>query len=252
MHPQNIPPHSPAGEDEVEELQQQDPQETIERVESGEYFRAMREHYADVYLNPMSDRYIFFMYTVLALLIVLAAWSALSALFPLNTPVPFIHGSTLESMFDEKPIIRPLLAHKDEDPNVAIRRYMVSEYVLRRESYDIGTLELNVRYVKAHSMPEMYENWQKQLDPSNPESPISQFQRHSRRKIHIVGVIPSQDGTIDVLYDAIVESRKETRKSRMIATIAFQYADVTIDQDTGKMTPVKFVVTGYRTRRLQD
>jgi type IV secretory pathway component VirB8 len=227
-----------------------DPQEIARQVESGEYFREMQNAYATVYLDPISDRYFYLAFTAACVLIGLISLIAFSSIFPLRRDIPFWYWS--DNIFEERPIIKPLLAFPEENINIALKRYLVSEYVLRRESYDIDTLELNVRFVKAHSEPKTFEIWQRGLDPGNPDSPISQFQRHSTRKIAVAGVSLNQDGGVDVTYDTLVDNRKEVKKTRMVATIAFQYNDVTIDQDTGQKTPIHFLVTEYRTRRQQE
>jgi type IV secretory pathway component VirB8 len=227
-----------------------DPVELARQVESGEYYREMSNAYATVYLDPISDRYFYLAFTGMCVLIFLISLAAFSALFPLKQSIPFWYWS--DDIFEERPVIRPLLAHPQEDINTAVKRYLTSEYVIRRESYDIKTLELNVRFVKAQSDPVLFDAWQRGLDPSNPESPISQFQRHSTRKIVVAYASPNQDGTVDVVYDAVVTSLKEEKKTRMVATIAFQYNNITIDQNTGVKTPLHFLVTDYRTRRQQE
>ncbi len=227
-----------------------DPQELLRQVESGEYFREMSNAYATVYLDPISDRYFYLAFTGASVLIFLISITAFSALFPIKRDIPFWYWS--EDIFEERPVIKPLRMHPEEDINVSIKRWLVSEYVRRREAYDINTLELNVRFVKASSEAPLFAAWQRGLDPSNPDSPISQFQRHSSRRINVVNVVPNQDGTVDVIFDALVDNRKEVKKTRLIATIAFQYDNVTIDQDSGQKTPIKFLVTNYHTRRQQE
>lgn len=230
--------------------------EIAERVKSGEYFREMKQAYGTIYLNPMPERYFYMAYTAVCIVILLVILYILLSLFPLTESIPFLYYS--HDVYEEKPVIRPLRASAKEDINTAIKRMMADEYVIRRESYDIDTLEVNVRFVKAQSSANIYNGWQSELDPGNPASPIAQFQRHSLRRIGIVGTNFNTDGTIEVIYDAIVVPKTNStgqdtpKTTRMMAMLAFQYTDVTIDQKTGAKTPLHFIVTDYHTRRLQE
>ena len=67
-----------------------------------------------------------------------------------------------------------------------------------------------------------------------------------------VDEILSEDGTeVEVLYDAIVESKNEVKKSRWKANITFRYSGIELDEKD-KPKPLSFVVTQYRTKRLQE
>lgn len=234
----------------------EDANQTAASLRSGAYFREMQQMYAAMYLDPMSDRYFYLIFTTLCVLIFAFIAYALSSLYPLSQDIPFFYRS--DNAINEKPVIRPLQASRKEDLNLAIKRYAVDEYVRRREEYDINTLDMNVRFVKAQSEPTLYNLWQQELDPGNPQSPIAQFQRNYKRVITVTDTTFNQDGTVDVAYDASVENAQEgagqaaIRVSHMLATLAFQYADVTIDQISGAETPLHFLVTDYRTSRLQE
>lgn len=219
------------------------------KIESGEYFREARNAYAHMYLDPMVERYLFGVITFLALLIFLFALVSMARLFPLVTPVPFTYMSN--DLAEELPVISALPGGH-ENPNAALKRFLVTQYLTRRESYDIARLELNVRAIKSQSTPEVFDAWQRQLDPGNPESPITLYQRHSTRSINVLNTQFLPDGNAEVLYEAIVDNRQEQRKTRMMANVAFRYADVTIDQNNGQTSRLEFLVTDYRTRRLQE
>lgn len=221
--------------------------EIAEKIGNGEFFRDARNVYAGIYLDPMSERYLYVGITGLALLIFMIAVSSIIALFPLNTPVPFAYYS--RDVFSELPRISPL-ARGEETANHAIQRFLVQEFVTHRESYSIGTLEINVRAVKGVSTDKVYQEWQRLLDPANPESPIALYERHSTVGVNILTATPVAANEWEVVYDAVVEGRGQRKKTRMAANITFRFSDITIDQDTGKMSPLEFIVTDYRTRRL--
>ncbi len=227
----------------------QTPSQITEKVRSGEYFREAQRAYADMYVDPMSQRYFYLFITLVSLVIFCIVLYAMTLLYPLSPQVPFIYMS--QNMDEELPRMSAL-GSADEKPDYALKRYLVSEYVMRRESYNINALEINVRVVRAMSSPEVYNTWQKELDPANSQSPIAQFERHTIRRVHIVSITQLHDGTFDIVYDALISGDNGQKKLRYMANIALRFTEVTVDQNSGKATPVEFVVTGYQTRRVEE
>jgi len=220
-----------------------------EKIRSGEYFREARRAYADIYLDPMSERYFFIIVTLLSLLIFFVSSVALSRLYPLAPEVPFAYPT--QNFDEEMPVISPL-AEPGVPPNLALKQYLLSEYIRRREAFDFGTLETNVRVVHSMSEEAVYNDWQKELDPANPQSPIAQFERHTTRHIQVISARPLPDGSFDVTYVATLSGPEGVKKAAYIANIAFRYTEVTVDQTTGKAPPVNFTVTAYQTRRVEE
>jgi type IV secretory pathway component VirB8 len=229
-----------------------DYQEIAEKIRSGEYFQEARQIYDMAVHDPMSERYWFLLITGLSLLIALIAFFAMQSLYPLQNSVPFIVNSN--DIVDDLPRISPMDEGLKGDPSEALLRFMVRNYVAFRESYDIDTFDRNLNGIRSQSSQQVFDEFQQLTDPRNPESPITLYQRHSRRSIEIISSRRIADDAfgVEVIYEATVESRSDRKKSRWQANIAFQYNGVELDGDTGKVKPVKFIVTQYRTKRLQD
>jgi type IV secretory pathway component VirB8 len=239
----NTPPQDVTDDDEFKRI--------AEKVRSGEYYQEARQMYDLSIHDPMAERYWFLIITVLSLLIALISFFAMQSLYPLQTPVPFIVNSN--DIVEDLPRIASITEEKAEKPSDALLRFMVNNYVTFREEYDIDTFDRNLSGIKSQSSEEVYKEFQQRIDPHNPESPITLYQRHSRRSIDIISSkrIADQDFGMEVIYDATVSSKTDIKKSRWQANIAFSYSGVELD-DEGKVKPVKFVVTQYRTKRLQD
>lgn len=226
--------------------------ETItERVRTGEYFREARRAYSDVYVEPMADRYLYVIVTLASLVICLLAFFALTGLYPLNPPAPFVYIS--QDSTEELPLMKPI-SQPAEEPNLALKKYLVAEYVKRRESYDFTTLELNVRVVRNMSDDETYTAFERLLNPASPQSPIAKYERHTRRTVKILAIQPLADGSLDVTYDSFLERGRHAEPElagRWRTNIAFRFDDVTVDQITGESSPLSFTVTRYSTQRIQ-
>lgn len=225
----------------------QPPPPLREQIESGEYFRRARAVYVTQYVDPIAERYFYLLLSALAGAFLLFTVVIYFQLMPLRTPAPFIYYTA--DIDNDLPAVRPLRA-PGETPNEALKRYLVSEYIARREAYDIDQLEINARFVRAQSAEDQFTLWQRVMDPGNPESPISLYQRSAVRKIRVISFKEKAPGVADVTFEAAVESAGGRTVTRHAATVAFQYKDVTVDGETGEAGSLSFQVTGYETRNL--
>ena len=227
----------------------QDQLEIAEKVRSGEYFREAREVYDLGVHDPMSERYMYTFITALALIILLITLKAMQDFYPLNDQVPIIMSA--EDNGDDVTHIVSLMQQKSDNPSEMLLRYLVKHYIVTREEYDIATFDRDTGGVKSQSSDTVQKEYVDLIDPSNPDSPLAQYQRHSKRKITILALRRLPD-EMEVIFEAVVESRTDIKKSRWRANISFQYSGLELDQKTDSAKPVGFVVTKYRSKRIQD
>jgi type IV secretory pathway component VirB8 len=58
--------------------------------------------------------------------------------------------------------------------------------------------------------------------------------------------------SMEVIFDATVESKAAVKKSRWRANIAFKYSGIELDEKSEHVKSVNFIVTKYHSKRLQD
>lgn len=220
-----------------------------DKVRSGEYFREARKMYDLAVHDPMAERYMYVFLTGISILVLMIAVSAMQSLYPLQSQVPLIFDTN--DVIEDLPHIQKLQASKDDLPGEAVLRFMVKHYVEIREEYDIATFDRDVNGVKSQSNEEVFHEFQAEISPSNPEGPISLYQRHSKRRINILTTKRLPD-SMEVIFDAFVESKTDIKKTRWRANIAFKYSGIELDEKGEKVKPVTFVVTKYHSKRLQD
>lgn len=228
-------------------------QAITEKVRSGEFFQEGRQMYDLMVHDSMTERYLHVLIVSLALVVFTTTLLAMQMLYPLSSAVPFIVNSN--NLAEEVPRITTLLNYKGEKPSDALLRYVVRNYVIQREEYHFETFDRNANGVKAQSSEDVKQTFQTYVDPQiNADSPYNLYQRHSRRKISILSSksVKNQDHGMEVYFEAILEGKGEVKKSRWQANIAFNYSGIEIDQETGKVDPITFLVTNYKTKRLQD
>lgn len=227
--------------------------EISDKVKSGEYYRESRSMYDAFVHDTMSERYLYVLITITSCAILLIALLAVQGIYPLQKSLPFIVAA--EDLVEDVPRITSLLNDKGDDANLALMKFYLSNYITIREEYSIDKLDRNVNGVKSQSSPEVFVKFQNIINPSNPQSPIKIFQRHSIRKISVLAInIQSVDDTYEaeVLFEAKVEGKAAAKKSRWQANISFNYSGIGLDGDTGKVKPSSFLVTGYSNKILQD
>jgi type IV secretion system protein VirB8 len=226
--------------------------EIAEKVRTGEYFREARGIHDVTVNDPMSERYFYICITSLAIMILLVAMSAAKGLYPLNISIPFIFNT--HDIVNDLPRMKTMTSFKGESATEALLRFLVKNYVTMRETYEIDTFDRNINGVKQQSSKDLFAEYQQLITPSNPESPIVVYQRHTRRAIVILATkrLEDQDFGMEVYFDVFMETRGEVKKSRWQADIAFSYSGVELDENKEKVKPISFVVTKYRSKRIQD
>ncbi len=221
-----------------------------EKIRSGEFFRESRSMYDFTVHDPMAERYVFVLITGLAAAIFLIAMSAMNSLYPLQSSLPFIVNAY--DLTEERPVITSMLDHKGENVDKAMLRFMANNYLTFREEYNIATFDRSMSGLRSQSSDEVFKEFERFIDPRNPESPITLYQRHSTRTINILRITPIGPNDIEAIFEATVSSGKgEAKKSRWQANITFNYSGIALDEEKGRVKPITFQVTQYRTKRIQ-
>lgn len=231
-----------------------------ENIRSGTYFREAHAWYTTKYMSILSERFFFIVLTLIAFITLMFAIMALAGLMPINRQVPFFYVS--RDISRELPLMKPLRATQLEPINNALRRYFVAAYVANRENYTLDKLQPQYRMVQKHSDDNAFAVYRRFIDPSNPRSPITMYQRKSIKNISVVRVTTTPDATpgrynATVDFTARVRSFGKEEQSNWQAQLLFNYQDLTVEQTEEvsdkplKVTPMKFTVLEYTSRELR-
>jgi type IV secretory pathway component VirB8 len=153
---------------------------------AGEYYSAAIEWYAHKYLSCITEKVVFLYYTIVVLVAFTVSVSSINSLFPLAKQFPII--SSNEDVQSMTMVVK--LSHSPDDaPVVSLARYLVEQYVERRESYDFRTLEESRRYIlhmSTSSARLQYEN--DYLSRHNASSMLLRYQRDDARVARVTNV----------------------------------------------------------------
>lgn len=242
--PDSQPPISPELQREIKHRLK-----IADKVRTGEYYREAMSMYDVTVNDPMAERYVYVFITFCAMLVFLIGFFGMQGLYPLERAVPLTYLT--HDLYEDIPRIRSLQSFKNENPSESLLRFLVRNYVVLREEYNISTFDRNVNGIKSQSSEDVFRKFQRFIDPNNPESPIKVYQRHSKRKIRVLSTRRNPDG-MEVVFESLIDSRTDVKKSHWRANIAFQYSGIELDEKSDTVKPMNFVVTEYSSKRLQD
>lgn len=225
-------------------------------IESGAYFDEVRRWYNVKYHSPISERVFFIVITTMTAIVTLLAVRSFTAIFPIAPLEPVIY---FVPDIENKVARLTELSEATDDPNAVIQKFLITEYVKDREGYSGERLERNVRAIHQSSSPEEYQRYRSWLDPSNPNSPITLYERHTERDVDVrnvtirIGKGAEADGF--GMYQAIVPFVATVRRggndqlSHWKAEVTFRYKKLVVDQTTGHVTPMEYRVVGYKVEK---
>lgn len=221
------------------------------KVRSGEYFREAKSMYDQSVNDALSERYFYVFVSSIALLTMLIAFYAAQSLYPLTRTVPFIYAS-MDVVEDVPRMIK--IREVTQTPSEAVLFFLGGNYTRQQEEYNINTLERNMNGLKNSSSPEVFAVYQRNMQPTNPNSPVVQYQRHSSRNIDIVStrVISGSKPQLEVVFDATVIGAKSKKTTRYVAELTYEYSGIELDAKTDTVKPFTFLVTSYNSKATQD
>lgn len=229
-------------------------------IRDGSYYKEAHKWYTTKYMTILSERFFFIVLTLIAFATLIFAILAVTGLMPINRPVPFFYVS--RDISRELPLMIPLRANQLEPINDSLRRYFVASYVVNRENYTLDKLQPQYRMIQKHSDEGAFSVYRRFIDPSNPRSPITMYQRKSIKNVSVIRAIITPDATpgrynATVDFIAKVKSFGKEETSTWQAQLLFTYQDLTVDQTEEvtdkplKVTPMKFTVLEYTSRELR-
>lgn len=232
------------------------------KIESGEYFADAMNWFHAKFTRPRTEFAYFFIICVIAVLAFLVGLVAFSQVFPLSPGKNFIMGRPIDA--GERLTIRGI-QKSGETANDSIMKFMLGEYVKSREEYKEERLDRNFRIVKTFSTDEVFDQYLQDTSPSNPQNPVILYGKQAIRDI-IVTDIKLLDATgkeahdenvtrVIVNYTTILTylSDNSTQISYNEADITFNYKQITVDQETGKIShKPEMKVVNYKVNTLQN
>jgi type IV secretory pathway component VirB8 len=161
-----------------------------ESTADGSYFKDALDWYFFRYVNPVCDRTLMAFIAIVAAVAMCGLVQIINTLFPLVEKAPIVITAKDQSLYT--PYIKPLKGKDDRGVTVdiAILKYLLSVYVIDRESYDYRKSEVEdinkkFRRIRNTSSFAEYKNFQAMMSKDNPDSPLNNFGQNVYRTVEV-------------------------------------------------------------------
>lgn len=147
-------------------------------------------------------------------------------------------------------VIRPLLKEQFAYDEV-LRRYFINKYVVSRETYDAASFDYNYfTVVRLLSAGDVYAGFLKTVRADDPDSPLRYgANRNLNIKVKSITFIPTsgeaEGFTAQVRFMKFVDN-DVSKAAHKVATLGFDYYDLSLTQGERDVNPLGFRVTSYR------
>ena len=223
----------------------------FKKKEADDSIAAKKNWYEDRFQTVQVQRNFLLLLTLISLAGVIVSVLAVLEVTSSKTIEPFV----IE--IDEKTgvtnVIRPLLKEQFS-ADETLRRYFIMKYMNARETYDAGSYHYNYfTVVRLMSSSAVQAQFRRDISADNVKSPLrlsSQGQRIIKvRSITPLSPSPGQSGFVAQVRFSTEDKGRSIRPNikNLVATINFDYMDLSLTTEERAINPLGFQVTGYRT-----
>lgn len=241
--------------------------EIAEKVRNGSYYQEAWEWYAFKYIYPVSQRSFFILVTIAAIIITIAAITALYNFYPLRAQVPVaINNPDMTKDYAE---LLKIQVPINGDTDMPIVEYLSQKYVQNIEEYHFGKFDRQLTFLKQFSSPALYSEIEKRYDIRNLDSLVLRFRDHTTRTARIISYevergdgfkltnqLPKEAIVKDVPFRAYVTFEAQESNFMGItsrkwqATVDLTMSPIIFDKESKKFPPLDFRVVNYSVKPL--
>jgi type IV secretion system protein VirB8 len=195
------------------------------------------------------ERNRWFMGTIVAGLIAVAAITAIILLLPLQRLVPM--AVTIDSRSGLVTSVEYGRNVAELTQKEAVQRSDVAKYVVSRETYDPVDLATSAKTVRVMSDANIWRQYEDEMSQLNESSTARRYGAKLRRRVEISTVVPLPDSThaFQVRYVVVEEypgSQTQPVEKPYVSTVSFKYSERPLSNEDRILNPLNFRATGYR------
>lgn len=216
--------------------------------------------YQDKYQHVLVQRNVLALVALIALITALTAVVAVMRLAPLKSVEPYLLEIDEKTGITQK--VEPI-SRNAYVANEAIDRYFISAYVRARESYNFSTTRYYFNVARVMSTPDVFYMFRRTIDPSLEGSLASVLNTTGIRTVKFRSISyiqnpPPPKGNKATTPTKIAQVRIVTIDSKpgatdvtqyWVVTVAFQYANLSLNEDEQLINPLGFTVNSYQIQR---
>ena len=185
---------------------------------------------------------------VLAVLLLLSLLSNLY-LFPLKEKIPYLYAfDHATGEITKIGALEPTTL----SANWTLSRYLLTHYVISRESYDYDNIDVPYQIVWAQSTDNIRKQYEEQVKSSNSNSPYKIYGKDKYITVRVLAVNQLNDNTVDVKFEKKLHDRTTGSEQIMQkeAIIRWEFSQAETTQKMLDRDPLGFKVTYYQTSQI--
>lgn len=210
-----------------------------------EYYRAAESWSNDREREMAASRKIAWIIAGAATAVALLEAIALITITPLKTVVPYTLLVDRQTGYVEQ--LKPV-ENRPIDPDAALIRSFLVQYVIGRESFDIDSLNDSYRKVALWSAGDARTRYINEMQATNPESPLARLPRAAVVDVKILSVSSLEGDTAMVRFttqrrDAAASGQ---RQENWVTVIRYRFSGAAMSAEDRMTNPLGFQVMRYR------
>ncbi|MFM5894293.1 MAG: virB8 family protein [Novosphingobium sp.] len=138
-------------------------------------------------------------------------------------------------------------AAKTIQPDAALTRSMLAQYVIARENFDIGALKDNYRKVALWSAGEARDQYVSAMQASNPSSPLAQYPRQAvvRTEIRSISQLGSDTVLVRFAMTRTDPGGQPVPQGVWAAVVKYRFSAAGMSEESRLDNPLGFQVLRY-------
>lgn len=210
-----------------------------------EYYQAAASWAEDRERSSAASRKTAWIIAGIATAVALLEAIALIVMVPLKTVVPYTLLVDRQTGYVEQ--LKPVEG-RTIDPDAALIRSFLVQYVIERESFDIDSLDRSYRKVALWSAEDARTRYINAMQATNPESPLVQLPRTGVVDVKILSVSSIEADTAMVRFttqraDAAGAGQQPTN---WVALVRYRFSGAAMSAEDRMTNPLGFQVVRYR------
>lgn len=134
----------------------------------------------------------------------------------------------------------------------SLTRYLLIQYIINYESFNIKNVEQPYRLVWAQSDDEIKAHYESQVKSSNPESPYRKYGKDKYITVRVLAINRLNEDTVNAKFEKILHDNLSHTEQVLYkeAIVKWKYSEGSTDQKTLDRDPLGFKVTYYQTSQV--
>lgn len=209
-----------------------------------DYYTKSQQWRDDIYYGHQVKLRWSFLLNGILLTLLLISTIAFALLLPLKQSVPFIlnHNQTTGEITQLGELKPDTYAN-----DWTLSRYFIIRYITERESFHLDNLERPYQIAYAMSDNAIAQEYAKQADSNNPNSPYNLYGQHKFVTVHINSVAKLNDNTAEVHFEKTIHDKTSGQQLHipMVSILKWRYSPMRTTQKVLDRNPLGFQVTYY-------